>query len=72
MTMLLILLTAITLFCAVLSLANLSRHDAQQAALQPFADDPETARRMSAETGLACERVVRPAAEPSPAFVLEA
>lgn len=62
---LLIVLTTITLVCAALSLLRLSNKDVEQTALLPFADDPEAARQMTAETGLVCERVVRPAEEPA-------
>ena len=68
----LIFFTAIALLCAALSLARLSNHDAQQTALLPFADDPEAARQMTAETGLVCERVVRPAEEPKPPYIWKA
>jgi hypothetical protein len=37
--------------------------DLDQAALLPFADDPEAAARMTAATGLRCERVITPAPE---------
>ena len=51
----------VTLFCL---LARPTRDEAEQAALLPFADDPEAARQMSAETGRVCARVVTPLAEP--------
>ncbi|MCY1293263.1 hypothetical protein D9M68_585010 [compost metagenome] len=35
-----------------------SSHDLEQAALQPFADDPPAARNMSRATGRICERVL--------------
>ncbi|WP_416310447.1 hypothetical protein [Pseudomonas sp. W03] len=38
----------------------------EQAALLPFADDPEAARRMTAATGRRCERIVAPLPEPGP------
>lgn len=65
----LIFFTVIALLGAALSLTNLSSHDAEQTALLPFADDPEAARHLTAETGLVCERVVRPAEEPEPPFI---
>lgn len=69
---LLIVLTVIILVCATLSLLNLSSQDVEQTALLPFADDPEAARQMTAETGLVCEHVVRPAEEPEPPYVWKA
>jgi hypothetical protein len=53
----LIFLTGMLMYCAALSLLRLSGHDEEQAALLPFADDPEAARLMTAETGRICERV---------------
>lgn len=44
----------------------------EQAALLPFADDPESARRMSAATGRHCERIVQPLSEPPPPYRLQA
>ncbi|KRV64110.1 hypothetical protein [Pseudomonas citronellolis] len=46
-----------------LHLRRASRHDLQQAALLPFADDPEAAARMSAATGQHCERLFDPRRE---------
>jgi len=69
---LLIVLTVIILVCATLSLLNLSSQDVEQTALLPFADDPEAARQMTAETGLVCEHVVHPAEEPEPPYVWKA
>ncbi|MEP9319683.1 hypothetical protein ABKS89_21265 [Pseudomonas sp. LABIM340] len=48
------------------------RHDDEQAALLPFADDPDAARRMSAATGRHCERVVQPLPEPPPPYRMRA
>lgn len=62
---LLIFLTGVLVYCAALCL-RLSAHDEEQAALLPFADDPEAARLMTAETGRVCERVVTPPCEPPP------
>lgn len=42
------------------------RSAGEQAALLPFADDPDAARRMSAATGRHCERIVQPLPEPPP------
>ena len=56
--------------CAALGLALRAglrprlAEELEQAALLPFADDPEAARQMSAETGRVCARVVTPLAEP--------
>ncbi len=69
---LLIVLTMIALVCAALSLGKLSSEDAEQASLLPFADDPEAARQMTTETGLVCERVVRPAEESEPPYTWKA
>lgn len=44
----------------------------EQAALLPFADDPEAERHMSAATGRHCERVVEPLPEPPPPYRLRA
>ncbi|MFG3452767.1 hypothetical protein [Stutzerimonas stutzeri] len=57
-------LTILTFVCTIACLANLSGHDARQAALLPFADDPEAARQLTVETGLVCDRVVQPAEQP--------
>ncbi|WP_028240649.1 hypothetical protein [Stutzerimonas azotifigens] len=38
----------------------------EQAALLPFADDPQAARSMSRATGRVCQEVVSPAVEPIP------
>lgn len=59
----------LALVCTLAWLTSASGEDAQQAALLPFADDPEAARRMTAETGLVCNRVVRPEDQPEPAPV---
>ncbi|UVE16712.1 hypothetical protein NVV93_14030 [Pseudomonas sp. LS44] len=40
-----------------------SADDLEQAALQPFADDPQAARNMSAATGRVCARVITPQSE---------
>lgn len=68
----LILMTAVTLVLATLSLTNLPADEAQQIALLPFADDPEAARQLTRETGLVCEHVVQPAEEPEPPYSLKA
>jgi hypothetical protein len=62
----LIFLTGVLVCCAALCLLRLSDHDEEQAALLPFADDPEAARLMTAETGRVCERVVTPRCESHP------
>ncbi|MED5609029.1 MULTISPECIES: hypothetical protein [Pseudomonas] len=62
--MLLALATLLALAIALyLHLRRASRHDLQQAALLPFADDPEAAARMSAATGQHCERLFDPRRE---------
>lgn len=43
-----------------LSLAGSTREEREQAALLPFADDPEAARRVARDTGKICRQVVRP------------
>ena len=40
----------------------------EQASLLPFADDPEAAAKLTAETGLRCEQVVQPLPEAPPAY----
>ena len=69
---LLICLTVICVSGGLLSLTKLDDRAAEQSALLPFADDPHAARRVAAETGLVCERVVRPAKQPEPPFSFRA
>ncbi|WP_050481260.1 hypothetical protein, partial [Pseudomonas aeruginosa] len=40
-----------------LSLAGSTREEREQAALLPFADDPEAARRVARDTGKICRQV---------------
>ncbi|SDI97588.1 hypothetical protein SAMN05216189_101110 [Pseudomonas delhiensis] len=64
MQLLFALATLLALAIALcLHLRRASRHDLQQAALLPFADDPEAAARMSAATGQHCERLFDPRRE---------
>ena len=58
----LIFLTSLVLFCicTLCCLLRPSAADLEQAALLPFADDPDAARRMSAETGRHCEHLMTP------------
>lgn len=59
-----ILLTLLSLACIVACWRSCRRLDSlDQAALLPFADDPEAARRMTLATGRHCEVTC----EPSPA-----
>ncbi|WP_448680898.1 hypothetical protein [Pseudomonas nicosulfuronedens] len=61
------LLSLIGLIACAVACWRACRRDAdEQAALLPFADDPEAARRMSAATGRHCERIVQPRPEPPP------
>ncbi|WEJ74319.1 hypothetical protein [Pseudomonas sp. PSE14] len=61
------LLTLIGLLaCAVACWRACRGETFEQAALLPFADDPEAARRMTAATGRRCERIVAPLPEPGP------
>ncbi|MCP1626215.1 hypothetical protein [Pseudomonas nitroreducens] len=57
--------------CAAACWRGCRRTD-EQAALLPFADDPDAARRMSAATGRHCERIVRPLPEPPPPYRMRA
>lgn len=41
-----------------------TEHDLEQAALLPFADDPQAARAMSEATGYRCDKVITPLSEP--------
>lgn len=45
------------------SLGRMAAHELEQAALLPFADDPEVAQRMSEATGRHCTHVVTPLPE---------
>ena len=54
------------LACAVACWRACRGETFEQAALLPFADDPEAARRMTAATGRRCERIVAPLPEPGP------
>ncbi|CAD5107566.1 hypothetical protein [Zestomonas carbonaria] len=59
-------LLGLLVFCAglYLCIGRRSARDLEQAALQPFADDPQAARNMSRATGRVCERVVDPTPDP--------
>ncbi|MFZ5957808.1 hypothetical protein ACOXVJ_09875 [Pseudomonas knackmussii] len=59
MPLALLVLTALALGL-YLHIGRSSERDLEQASLLPFADDPEAAGRMSAATGLQCERLVNP------------
>lgn len=64
--MLLSLLCLSTLVLGLaLSLAGSTREEREQAALLPFADDPEAARRVARDTGKICRQVVRPSRNPA-------
>ena len=54
------------LACAVACWRACRGETFEQAALLPFADDPDAARRMTAATGRRCERIVAPLPEPGP------
>ncbi|WP_371228760.1 hypothetical protein ACAW63_21995 [Pseudomonas sp. QE6] len=60
------------LACAVACWRACRGETFEQAALLPFADDPEAARRMTAATGRRCERIVAPLPEPGPLDRLQA
>ncbi|MCJ1884204.1 hypothetical protein LNN38_05020 [Pseudomonas sp. LA21] len=61
------LLTLTGLLACALACWRACRGDSfEQAALLPFADDPDAARRMTAATGRRCERIVEPLPEPAP------
>lgn len=67
------LLSLIGLIACAVACWRACRRDAdEQAALLPFADDPEAARRMSAATGRHCERIVQPRSEPPPPYRMRA
>ncbi|EMM7970559.1 TPA: hypothetical protein VDT85_006068 [Pseudomonas aeruginosa] len=67
------LLSLIGLIACAVACWRACRRDAdEQAALLPFADDPEAARRMSAATGRHCERIVQPLPEPPPPYRMRA
>ena len=70
--MLMGLLTVVMVGCAIVTITRMSDHDAQQTALLPFADDPEAAKKMSEETGLVCDKIVRPVLEPAQRYYFEA
>ncbi|MCY1398667.1 hypothetical protein D9M71_137030 [compost metagenome] len=57
-------LFAMIAFCiSVCRLLRQPPEELEQAALLPFADDPEAAARMTRATGRRCERVVEPLPE---------
>lgn len=58
----LIFLTSFLVFCVGIHrcLLRLNAQDLEQAALLPFADDPDAARNMTKATGRRCEHVVTP------------
>nr|WP_294973366.1 hypothetical protein [uncultured Pseudomonas sp.] len=60
------------LACAVACWRACRGDSFEQAALLPFADDPEAARRMTAATGRRCERVVQPLPEAPPPYRMRA
>ncbi|MGV8842524.1 MAG: hypothetical protein ACOH2I_04570 [Pseudomonas sp.] len=54
----LIFLIGLLVFCVGIHRCN--AQDLEQAALLPFADDPDAARNMTKATGRRCEHVVTP------------
>lgn len=62
--MLLASFTLIAAFCLSLACGVMDEARVEQAALIPFADDPEAADQMARETGRRCETVVYPVQEP--------
>ncbi len=66
------LLSLIGLIACIAACWRTCRSDGEQAALLPFADDPDAARRMSAATGRQCERIVQPLPEPPPPYRMRA
>ncbi|MEH6387374.1 hypothetical protein [Pseudomonas profundi] len=50
--------------CLTLVLGGMDEERIEQAALIPFADDPDAAEQLTLETGRRCEKVVEPVAEP--------
>lgn len=63
-----LLITGLLVFFAGVTrcLRNPTGHELEQAALLPFADDPQAARAMSEATGRHCTQLVVPAAEQRP------
>lgn len=66
------LLSLIGLVACIAACWRTCRSAGEQAALLPFADDPDAARRMSAATGRHCERIVQPLPEPPPPYRMRA
>lgn len=65
MTMMLLATFALVVaFCVSLAWGVMDEPRVEQAALIPFADDPEAAEEMTRETGRRCETVVCPVEEP--------